>query len=46
MKDSDLFKLFAVVNKERGYLDYAKQLEDTATVYEANEVIREAEKGE
>lgn len=44
MKDSDLFKLFAKANHQCGYHEHAKQLEDTATVYEAGEIIRESEK--
>lgn len=46
MNESDIMRLFAQATKKCGYHDYAKQLENAATIYEANEIVREYEKKE
>ena len=43
MNNSDILKLFAQANRSLGHNKYADLLENTATVYEANEVIKESE---
>ena len=44
MKNSDIIKLFARANKRCGHDEYAEILDNTAAVYEANEIVRESEK--
>ena len=41
MNNSDFLKLFAQANRKCGYNDYADSLEEKATVYEADEVLKE-----
>ena len=41
--DSDILKIIANANEKCGYKDYAKLLYDTATIYEAVEIIKEKE---
>lgn len=50
MDSSDILKIFAAANRKIGmlrndknFIDYANLLENTAAVYEANEVIRKVE---
>ena len=39
MTNSDILKLFATVNKNCGYDDYAKILDSAAAVEEAKEIV-------
>jgi len=43
MKNSDLLRAFSLANKKCGYEKYAKILEESATVEEAKEVLKDAE---
>ena len=46
MRGSEILMLFSEANRRSGYTEYANILEDSASVHEATEILREERKDE